>query len=100
MRLSRLQKYILNQCYLSRNKAKSKADFYSFYPRKELEKNKRNIADVIRRSLESMVAKDLLVAYGKKTSQKWFIQKIRLTSKGKRVAKEIIKQRQRKLPIK
>ena len=100
MRLSGLQKYILNQCYLSRKKAKLKADFYSFYPRKELEKNQRNIADVIHRSLESMIIKDLLIAYGKKTSQKWFIQKVKLTSKGKRVAKEIIGQRQRKLPIK
>ena len=100
MRLSKLQKYILNQCYLSKNKAKLKADFYSFYSKKELEKNQRNITDVIHRSLESMVAKDFLIAYGKKTSQKWFIQKVKLTSEGKRVAKEIIKQRQRKLPIK
>jgi len=100
MRLSGLQKYILNQCYLSRNKAKTRADFYNFYSKKELEENKRNIADVIHRSLESMIMKDLLIAYGKKTSQKWFIQKVVLTGQGKRMAKEIIKKKQRRLPIK
>ena len=100
MRLSKLQKYILNQCYLSKNTAKPKADFYSFYSKKELEKNKRNIIDIVHRSLESMIKKDLIIAYGKKTSQKWFIQKIKLTNEGGRIAQEIIKQRQRKLPIK
>ena len=99
MRLSGLQKYILNQCYL-KNNAGAKADFYGFYPKKEIDKNKKGIQDIIHKSLESLVAKDLLVAFGRKTAKKWFINKVKLTPKGKRAAKEIIKQRQRKLPIK
>ncbi|MFA4941075.1 MAG: hypothetical protein WC582_00550 [Patescibacteria group bacterium] len=99
MRLSSLQKYILSRCCLN-NGAGVKADFYSFY-----EKNKSNISlkiiqDIIHKSLESLVEKDLLVAYGKKTKQKWFIHKVKLTSRGQKAAKEIIKERQVKLPIK
>jgi len=99
MRLSGLQKYILNQCYL-KNGGGLRGDFYGFYSKKELAENKKSREDTVHSSLESLVAKDLLIAFGRKTAQKWFITKVRLTAKGKRRAKEIIKQRQRKLPIK
>ncbi|MFA4833881.1 MAG: hypothetical protein WC619_03480 [Patescibacteria group bacterium] len=99
MRLSGLQKYILNQGYL-KNGTGSRGDFYGFYHKKELAENKKSIQDIIHNSLESLVIKDLIVAFGRKTAKKWFIDKIRLTPEGKRTAKEIIKQRQRKLPIK
>jgi len=95
-----LQKYILAQCYSSKNSLCPKANFYGFYLKKEFDKNKKGIQDIIHRSLESLVAKDLLIAFGRKTAKKWFINKVKLTPKGKRAAKEIIKQRQRKLPIK
>ncbi|MDD5071636.1 MAG: hypothetical protein PHQ42_02785 [Patescibacteria group bacterium] len=100
MRLSGLQKYILGQCYLNKNGLTPKADFYGFYPKKEFEENKKNIQDIINKSLESLVDKDLLIAFGHKTAKKWFIHKVKLTAMGKREAKEIIKQRQGKLPIK
>ncbi len=100
MRLSGLQKYILAQCYSSKNSLCPKANFYGFYLKKEFDKNKKGIQDIIHRSLESLVAKDLLIAFGRKTAKKWFINKVKLTPGGKRTAKEIIKQRQRKLPIK
>lgn len=100
MRLSGLQKHILNQCYLNKNGIRVKTDFYSFYPRKEMEENKKSLQDIIHKSLESLVAKNLLIAFGRKTAQKWFINKVKLTAKGRKIAKEIIKQRQRKLPIK
>jgi len=100
MRLSGLQKYILGQCYLNKNGLAAKADFYGFYPKKEFEENKKNIQDIVNKSLESLVAKDLIVAFGHKTAQKWFINKDKLTPGGKRAAKEIIKSKQRRLPIK
>jgi hypothetical protein len=43
---------------------------------------------------------DLLTAIGKKTAKKWFIHKVKLTNLGKKLAIKIIKNRQRKLPIK
>jgi hypothetical protein len=100
MRLSGLQKYILGRCYPNKNGLTSKADFYGFYQKKKFEENKKNIQDIVNKSLESLVDRDLLVAFGHKTAQKWFINKVKLTAEGKRAAKEIIKQRQRKLPIK
>ncbi|MFH1427324.1 MAG: hypothetical protein ABIG60_02240 [Patescibacteria group bacterium] len=100
MRLSRLQKYILTQCLQKKNDLGSKSDFYHFYSKNELEKNLKNIQDIIHRSLDSLILKDLVIAFGRKTAKKWFISKIKLTSRGKKIARELIKNRQRKLPIK
>ncbi len=100
MRLSKLQKYILEECYLKQNKAGLKTDFYNFYPAKEVAKNLKNIQDVVHKSLDGLVDKDLAVAYGHRSARKWFINKIRLTARGRRLAREFIKKRQTKLPIK
>lgn len=99
MRFSRLQKYILSQCYFSKG-AKLKADFYNFYSKKKIERNKKNVQDIIHKSLESLIFNDLLIAFGRKTAQKWFIDRVKLTRQGRKLAREIIKSRQRKLPIK
>jgi len=96
MRLSKLQKYILEKCY--NFKGTLPADFYGFYTNGA--KSKKIIQDIIHKSLDSLVAGDLLTALGKKTAKKWFIHKIRLTARGKKIALNIIKNRQRKLPIK
>ena len=99
MRLSPLQKYILKTCGANNGQGK-KDDFYDFYSISELDKHKKTIQDTIHKCLETLVAKDMMVAYGKKTAQKWFIDKVRLTNSGKQAAKEIQKTRQAKLPIK
>lgn len=99
MRLSPLQKYILKTCGADNGTGK-KEDFYGFYNTAEFSKNKKIIQDTIHKCLESLVARDLAVAYGKKTAQKWFIEKIRLTGQGRQAVKDIIKKRQAKLPIK
>ena len=100
MRLSRLQKYILEKCYLNKNKGGQKVDFYGFYPKKDLTKNQKIIQDVVHKSLDSLVTKDLLVAIGRKTAKKWYIQKVRLTASGRRLTRELIKSKQLKLKIK
>ncbi|MFA6306978.1 MAG: hypothetical protein WCV70_03275 [Patescibacteria group bacterium] len=102
MRLSKLQKFILEKCH--NFKASSPAEFYDFYlsarAGKKAVKSKKLIQDIIRKSLDSLVAGDLLTAIGKKTAKKWFIHKVKLTNIGKKIANLIIKNRQRKLPIK
>lgn len=102
MRLSKLQKFILEKCY--NFKASLPVEFYDFYSsvrggRKRV-KSKKIIQDIIHKSLDSLVAGDLLTAIGKKTAKKWFIHKVKLTNIGKKLAINIIKNRQRKLPIK
>ncbi len=96
MRLSELQKYILEKCY--NFKASVPAEFYDFYRKRA--KSKKIIQDIIHKSLDSLIAGDILTAIGKKTSKKWFIHKVKLTNLGKKTANLIIKNRQRKLPIK
>lgn len=98
MRLSRLQKYILSQCYFNKNKAKLKVEFYGFYPKKELKNNKLGVQVSLQKSIDNLVLKDLVVAYGHKTARKWYVNKVKLTVKGRKIAKELIKKRQRKLP--
>ena len=98
MRLSKLQQFILEKCYS--NKSSTKADFYNYYTRQYLAKNKKIVQDVVHKSLESLTIKDLIAAYGKKTAKKWFIARVKLTPRGRKIIRQIIKSRQRKLPIK
>jgi len=102
MRLSKLQKYILEKCH--NFKCALPADFYGFYQSTRIIgkniKGKRIIQDTIHKSLDSLIAGDFLTAIGKKTAKKWFIHKIKLTNLGKKSAFKIIKNRQRKLPLK
>lgn len=100
MRLSRLQKYILTKCYYDRQGIIGKREFYEFYSKKELNNHKKSVQDAVHKSIDSLVEKDLSVAHGHKTAKRWFIHKVRITSRGKKVIKELIKKRQRKLPIK
>jgi len=100
MRLSKLQKFILELTYFSKNKTKLKSDFYIFYKAREFKKNKIKAQVALQNSLDNLVFKNLIVAYGHKTAKKWTINKIKLTARGSRLAKEIIKKRQRQLPIK
>jgi hypothetical protein len=96
MRLSKLQKYILEKCY--NYKSSLPADFYDFYGEKT--KKRKLIQDIIHKSLDSLVGKDLFAATGKKTARKWFIHKVKLTNLGRKIAVKLINNRQRKLPIK
>jgi len=96
MRLSKLQKFILEKSY--NFKVLSPAEFFDFYKRNV--KNKKLIQDTIHKSLDSLVASDLLTAIGKKTAKKWFIHKVKLTNVGKKLAINIVKNKQRKLPLK
>ena len=92
MRLSKLQKYILEKCY--NFKGTSPADFYGFHGKSA--KSKKIIQDIIHKSLDSLVAGDLLTALGKKTAKRWFIQKVKLTNFGKKIAIKIIKMQTKK----
>jgi len=95
MRLSKLQKYILEKCY--NEKCSLPAEFYGFYEKGG--KSKKIIQDIIHKSLDSLVSADLLTALGKKTAKKWFIHKVKLTALGRKIILKNIKNRQRKLPL-
>jgi hypothetical protein len=99
MRLSRLQEFILNKFHTSGSGVLDKTVFYNFYSEGEFKKNKKNIQDTIHKSVESLVAKDLLSAYGHKTARKWFIARAKITGKGRKLIKQLLKNKQRQLPL-
>jgi hypothetical protein len=100
MRFSKLQQFILEKCKTSQNKLVSMVDFFAFYSNKDIEVNKKQIRDIIHRSLDNLVAKDYLISFGRKTANKWFIEKVKLTAKGRTAGKFIIESKQKKLPLK
>ena len=100
MRLSKLQKFILMKCFEKKNKTEMKTNFYDYYPAKEISKNKIAVQVALQNSIENLVKKDLVVAIGHRTVKKWYVNKVRLTAKGKKKAKELVRDKQRKLPIK
>jgi hypothetical protein len=50
------------------------------------------------KSLERLIDKGLMIGYGRRTPEKWFIDEIRLTDVGKKAARKLLGQQQ-KLPL-
>ncbi|MBI4092459.1 MAG: hypothetical protein HY420_00885 [Candidatus Kerfeldbacteria bacterium] len=50
----------------------------------------QNIQDVVTKSLESLIDKGLMVGYGRRTPKKWFIDEIRLTPSGRKLARKFL----------
>lgn len=97
MRLSILQKYILLQSLNQKGKFGRDVlvKFYDNYKRKPKE---ADITNIITKSLERLINKELLIGYGVRTTYKWFIKEIKLTPKGKKTAKKLLGE-QKKLPF-
>lgn len=82
MRLSKLQKHILKQCYILKP--------YGRVPRNKVEGFfKIPRVKIVTRSIERLIDKGLLVGYGMRTPEKWFISEIRLTQGGKKQARQV-----------
>lgn len=98
MKLSRLQKFILKQSLLS-NKAKvSRSIFEKFYTSQKNAPAKKIQANIITKSIERLIEKGLVVGFGEKTQHKLFIRQVRLTSLGKKSARQLLGQ-QTQLPF-
>ena len=93
MHLSDLQKYILKQVYITGPKC-SRSEFLRFYKKPGEKENK-----IITRSIDRLILKGMLVGFGHKTAEKFFIEKASLTPGGRRLAKLIAKEQPR-LPFK
>ncbi len=93
MRLSPLQKYILRTCY-SRSPKVSRLDFARFYESHKQKPKKDDIVNIITKSLESLIDKELMVGYGVRTPHKWYIKEVRLLPKGRRLARKLLGEQQ------
>jgi len=93
MRLSPLQSYILRFCYSAKSPRVNRTPFSAFYSNPA--KRPADITDVITKSLERLIGRGLLVGYGERTAEKWFIRDVRLTPAGRRTAKSLFGRQQR-----
>jgi len=98
MRISKLQKYILIQCYYFKGDQMHRDRLIKFYGQVQKPPKSDVQTKIITRSLESLIDKELMFGYGVRTSHKWFIKKIKLTPKGKKQAKKFLGEQMR-LPI-
>jgi hypothetical protein len=98
MRLSTLQKYILKQCFWAKDKIVAKSVLPRFYDYQQKKPKANDIINIITKSVERLIKKELIVGFGEKTAQKWFINKVKLTSQGRKVAKSLLGIQQ-KLPL-
>lgn len=97
MRLSGLQRFALLECYTRRSARLTSKSIHSFYSARP--KPPGYVQDVVTKSLESLIDKGLLIGYGRRTPKMWFIDEIRLTPSGRRVARKLLGE-QLALPLK
>lgn len=98
MKLSALQKYILKQVYLFKTDRFNRKNLLKFYNQRKVVKNKDRV-NIITKSLERLIDKELLTGFGVRTPHKWFIKEIKLTAKGRQIAKSLFG-KQQVLPLK
>ncbi|MDX9893153.1 MAG: hypothetical protein RB292_01925 [Patescibacteria group bacterium] len=89
MKLSALQKYILKQAYQTKDKTISKLGLEKFYSNAKTKPKPKDLANIITKSVERLIKKELVIGYGWRTACKWFIDKARLTPQGNKVAREL-----------
>lgn len=97
MKLSRLQKYILHSTHGTKVIHKRK-QFFIYYDKQKKPPKKMDQQGTITRSLERLIDKGLMIGYGRRTPEKWFIDEVKLTSQGRTEAKKL-HGRQQSLPL-
>ena len=98
MRLSSLQKYVLLRISEKGGKVDRKM-FRGFYDKQDKKASKKYQEKIITQSLERLIDRGLVTGFGKRTPQKWFVTQVFLTPKGCLAVKELLQEKQRKLPL-
>lgn len=98
MKLSGLQKYILRNVWNARPTHLNRKALEKFYQPSKSKPSEEQRIKIITRSLERLIARGLLTAYGHKTQEKFFIEDVKLTIAGRRLARELAG-RQMPLPL-
>lgn len=99
MSLSPLQCYILKQAAGSPQGTLRRQVIVHFYDSVARKPKPRDLSTIIARSVERLIAKELVVGFGRKTAQKWFFDRVRLTPKGRGAARKLLGVQQA-LPLK
>ncbi len=98
MKLSNLQKYILLSSHEEKGKF-NRDKLLKFYDKQKKKPKTEDQVKIITKSLERLIDEELLIGYGVRTPHKWFIKEIKLTIKGRQVAKKLLGEQQA-LPLK
>ena len=98
MRLSSLQKHILISSFGERGFSVSKKNLAEFYKTQKTKPKKRDIPGIITKSVERLIDRELMIGIGVRTAHKWFIKEVRLTPKGRKIARELLG-KQQQLPF-
>lgn len=77
----------------------SRNKLVGFYEKKHKDTKEGQRVKAVTKSIERLIDKELLIGYGVRTPHKWFIKKIKATSKGLKIAKNLLGQQQ-SLPFK
>lgn len=99
MRLSSLQKFILLECLNSKTGKISRTRLNKFYDTHTKRPKDKMIIKIITKSIERLIDRELMAGLGKRTPHKWYIKEIKLTTKGRKVAKKLLGE-QMALPFK
>lgn len=94
MPLSRLQRYILSQTLAAPKRLLHRVSIERFYVQVGKKFTAKGMANVISRSVDRLINNHLLVGYGRKTARKWFVERVRLTPKGRGVARRMLGEQQ------
>lgn len=98
MLLSRLQKHILMKC-LSKGERTTREVFYNYYKAVAHTPNHDDQVNSVTKALERLIDREFMVGYGVRTSHKWYIKEVKLTPKGRKLAKKLLGEQQ-VLPLK
>ncbi|HCC23301.1 TPA: hypothetical protein DF272_03930 [Candidatus Falkowbacteria bacterium] len=98
MRLSSLQKFILLKCLEKAGQKTLRKVFVEFY-KGNVKIKKEARQKIITGSLESLIDKELLIGYGRRTPHKWFIEQVKLTGRGQKESLKLLGE-QKRLPLK
>lgn len=99
MRLSALQRFILTDSADVRTARVPRKRFRAFYRRHPSAPSNEDQQNAITKSLERLIDNGFLVGYGRRTPEKWYIDDVRLTPQGRRVARTLFGTQQA-LPLK
>jgi hypothetical protein len=73
--------------------------FLNFYKRQSKAPSRHDQQNAISKSVERLIDHGFLVGFGRRTPEKWYIERVKLTSLGRRKARSLLGQQQR-IPFK
>ncbi|RJO59598.1 hypothetical protein C4546_01370 [Candidatus Parcubacteria bacterium] len=91
--LSPLQKFILKES--QGTKITKRILFKKFYLKNAKPPKPEDQQNAITKSLERIIDRGFLIGYGRRTPKKWYIESVKLTPKGKRLAKSLLGKQQK-----